>query len=382
MNEAALARLGTYLDVLDLRAAILSNPCTITWLTGYAAPIGTGPSPFEGGPAIAWYRQGELTLILSDAERAAAVAHGVNVREYVGYALDEPLCALGRQADVLRGALREHGALSGAIGIELGFLPAALARVVAEELPHAAQAPLDTELPPLRAVKTEAEIDKIRRALRLCDLAQARVGQQARAGTTEMELWTSLKQATETEAGEPLPVLADVVAGRRTVDIGGPPTNYTVQPGDPILLDVVLRLDGYWGDNANTYLVDEPSTELRSMYRVVGNALQRGIDAVRPGVKASALDGLLREAIRAAGYEPYPHHSGHGLGTSYHEEPRLVPHNEMTFAPGMVIALEPGIYMPDVGGVRREHAVLVTSTGCEVLTRHMAPWRHESTESE
>ncbi len=92
---------------------------------------------------------------------------------------------------------------------------------------------------------------------------------------------------------------------------------------------------------------------------------------MKPGVAAGELDGLLRAAISDAGYEVYPHHSGHGLGTSYHEEPRIVPYNDLKLEPGMVLALEPGVYLPDVGGLRLEHAVLVNRDGCEVLTRHL-----------
>ena len=141
--------------------------------------------------------------------------------------------------------------------------------------------------------------------------------------------------------------------------------------GDPLIADIVPRRNGYWGDNCGTHFVGEPAEELKRAYGVVRETLRAGVEAVRPGLRSCDLDGMLRQAIDRQGYPVYPHHSGHGLGATYHEEPRIVPYNDMLLQPGMVIALEPGIYIPEVGGVRLEDVVLVTETGCETLTHHL-----------
>ena len=156
-------------------------------------------------------------------------------------------------------------------------------------------------------------------------------------GVSEISLWGELKAGLEVQAGGRLPVLADLVAGVRTGEMGGLPGAYVLQEGDPVIADIVPRLDGYWGDICGTHFVGAPPAEMAKIRGIVRDALRRGIDAVRPGVIARELDAMLRETIRAAGYEPYPHHSGHGIGVSYHEEPRLVPYNDMALAPGMVV---------------------------------------------
>jgi Xaa-Pro dipeptidase len=223
----------------------------------------------------------------------------------------------------------------------------------------------------LRMIKTAQEIEKIRAALRLADLAQFEIRKHLQPGITELELWTLVKSQVELQAGCRVPVLADLVAGVRTGDIGGLPSSYALQPGDPVMLDFVPRFDGYWGDNCNGYFVGQASKELEKIHQVVRGALKAGAGSIKPGIRANALDVLVRNYIRQAGYEPYPHHTGHGLGATFHDEPRIVPYNTQPLAPGMVLVLEPGVYLPGVGGVRLEDAYLVTDSGCEVLTTHL-----------
>ena len=371
MHTENLARFGDYLHSQGVTAALLANPFTITWLTGYAAPIQTGPSPFDGGPALAWLHEGVLTLIVSDGEAAAARATGAAVRDYAGYTVNLPLDCTERQRAVLRAVLVPEASFRGRVAFEPNYLTAALTATAQGALPDAVWQPLDPGAARLRAVKTADEIVKIRAALRLCDLGQQDVREHLRPGVTELELWASLKSRMEEAAGGRVPNMIDLVAGLRTVEMGGPPSNYRLAEGDAVICDVTPRLDGYWGDNCGTYFVGEPDAELRNIYHTVNEVLLRMVAAVRPGLPARALDQMARDALRSAGYEPFPHHAGHGLGAAYHEEPRLVPYNSMVLEAGMVIAVEPGVYVPGLGGVRLEHALLVTADGAEVLTKHL-----------
>jgi Xaa-Pro dipeptidase len=371
MNQTNLARFADVCRTQGITAALLSSPWTIAWLTGYAPSIQTGPSTFEGGPALGWWCEGELALITSDAEAGPVRAAGAAVHDYVGYTIDESLAVVERMARVLGEVLTGAAGRGAVVGVEMRFLPAVLLDRAQSALDGATLRPIDGALEGERAIKTPEEIARLQAALALCDLAQATVAENLRAGLSEIALWGQVKARMEVQAGERVPVLADLVGGSRTGDIGGPPGPYVLQPGDPVIADIVPRFDGYWGDNCGTHFVGTPGADMARIYGLVRDALRRGIDAVRPGLRARDLDGLLRETIRATGYPVYPHHSGHGLGVSSHEEPRLVPYNDMPLAPGMVVALEPGIYLPGIGGVRLEDVVLVTDTSCELLTRHL-----------
>ncbi|MCS7060883.1 MAG: Xaa-Pro peptidase family protein [Anaerolineae bacterium] len=371
MQQANWDRFRDFLRGHGFEAALLSSPATLTWLTGYAPPIQTGPSPFEGGPALAWVRGDEFIVVASDAEAPAIEATGVPTRAYVGYTIEQPLAGTERQLAALLEVLKPHAGLHGTVAVELNALPAAMLGPLHDALPNARLQPQDGALNAIRAIKTAEELDKIRAALRLCDLAHEFVRPRLQAGVREIELWGQMKAHLEADIHQHLPLLADLVGGLRTAEIGGPPGEYVLQEGDPLILDMVPRLNGYWGDNAATYFVGEPSAQLRALYNLSRDTLRRGIEAVRPGVKAKDLDHMLRSAIRDAGYAPYPHHSGHGIGVTFHEEPRIVPYNDMALEAGMVILLEPGVYVPGVGGVRLEHALLVKPDGCEILTHHL-----------
>ena len=180
---------------------------------------------------------------------------------------------------------------------------------------------------------------------------------------TELDLWALVRAAIEGEAGERTPVVADLVTGPRTADVGGPPGDRALAEGELVLCDLVPRRRGYWGDSCSTFAVGEPSAAARSHHRAASEALERAIEAVRPGVVAGDIDARARPGLE------YPHHTGHGLGTSFHEEPRLVPGSTVVLEPGMVIALEPGSYEGGEG-VRVEQIVLVTDQGCELLSGH------------
>ena len=191
---------------------------------------------------------------------------------------------------------------------------------------------------------------------------RGRRARTAQPGVSELELWAAVRGAMEATAGARLPVLADLVSGPRTCDVGGPPSPRALAEGDLVLCDLVPRLGGYWGDSCATFAVGEPSAEAVAAHAGARATLDEVIAAVRPGAVAGELDALARAAPRV----PAPHgpwdRDGLPRGAAHH------PGSPVVLEEGMVVALEPGSY--DGAGVRVEQVVLVTAGGCEILSGH------------
>ena len=135
-------------------------------------------------------------------------------------------------------------------------------------------------------------------------------------------------------------------------------------------LDFGASYRGYCSDITRTVVLGEPNDAQRRIYETVREAQQAAVDAIRPGMTGKEADRVARDRIKASGYEKYfGHGTGHGLGMEVHEAPRLSPRGEEILEPGMVVTVEPGIYLPEFGGVRIEDDVIVTEDGREVLTQ-------------
>jgi Xaa-Pro aminopeptidase len=331
-------------------ALLATRPATVTWLTGYAEDVEWGPSPFALSPIALIAPDGPPVLVVSEDGAEAAAAAGAEVFSYRGFSV-EPMDPVGGASRALREAVGSRR-----VATEPGYLPAALA-------PEIDWVDIGDGLRLVQAVKDEDEIAKIRGAIGLCNAGQADARARAVPGVTELELWTHLRYAIERGAGVRTPIVADCVAGPRTGETGGAPGRRAIQEGDLVLVDLVPRRDGYWGDCCATWAVGEPSQTAVAHHKAARERLERVLEAVKPGAVAADLDAICRTGL------DYPHHSGHGLGADWHEEPRIVPGSTTVLEPGMVVAFEPGSY-GEKEGVRVEQVVLVTTGGCEVLSGH------------
>ena len=364
LDPAIRSRLSAWLERSGLDAALLTSPFSVDWASGHESAIETGPNPFAGGPALLLLELRRLTLLHPDCEAPDLAALDLTGLAYASYTPAGPLVPHATYLEKARELLA--GRHPANLGVEFRHLPAVLADRVA------GATPIDDAIAGLRTIKTAAEIVSIRAALDLCDHAQAILPSLVQPGRTELAIWGDLRAALEARAGRRLPLLADFVSGTRTADIGGPPTSRTVAAGEWVLADIVPRLGNYWGDICNVIPAGQPAGRYAELRAVASDALDHALSLLRPGAVAGDIDRQVRDFITQRGFTPYPHHTGHGIGVCYHEAPRIVADDPTVLAPGMVIALEPGIYLPGEGGVRLEDVALVTSTGCEVLTRHRA----------
>ena len=202
----------------------------------------------------------------------------------------------------------------------------------------------------------------IRAAISVCDAGQRAARAHAKAGITELELWAAVRGEMERAAGTRLPVLADLVSGLRTTEIGGPPSSRIIEDGDLVLCDLVPRVEGYWGDSCATSPSASPARKhVRPMHapaRCSLSSSRRSAPARSPAIWTPGRGHSSSSPTTPAT----------GSAPGYHEEPRLVPGSTTVLEAGMVVAIEPGTYAD--AGVRVEQVVLVTPDGCEVLSGH------------
>ncbi len=230
--------------------------------------------------------------------------------------------------------------------------------------------PLKDPAAKLRVVKDEEEIEAIRRAVQMVDAAFPQVLEAIRPGRTEREIALELEYDLRARGAERMAFEMILVSGARSALPHGRPSEKVVEAGDLVLLDVGVVCDGYCSDFSRTVLVGTvPEPWQEEIYRAVLAAQEEGLKTVRAGVPAAEVDARVREVIEEYGYGAYFGHStGHGLGIQVHEPPRLGRFSEETLEAGMVVTVEPGIYLPERGGVRIEDVVVVREDGAEVLT--------------
>lgn len=231
------------------------------------------------------------------------------------------------------------------------------------------------EIEKLRMVKSAAEVERIERAVATNSLAFAAVLKKIRPGMSELEVAAEIDYRSR-RAGASGPAFDTIVAsGARSALPHARPTGNPVEANQLLLIDMGATQEDYTSDMTRTVGIGKPSAFWKRTYNAVLESQLAAIDAIRPGVKASEPDRAARQVLERHGLEKtFTHSTGHGLGLEIHEAPRLGRKEKTKLLEGMVVTVEPGIYLEGKGGIRIEDTVLVTKTGCRILTPTSKDW--------
>lgn len=224
----------------------------------------------------------------------------------------------------------------------------------------------------LRKIKDAIELTAMRAAVALTDATLAQALPQIRPGMTELELSWIMESYMRTQGAEGVAFELIVSSGPNSARPHARASSRPIQAGEPIVIDMGARLNGYCADLTRTFCLGQPTDAGRfwEVYQTVLRAQLAAETAIRPGLTGQQGDAVARELISAAGYgDNFGHGLGHGVGLAIHEEPRLSRINPNPLAPGNLVTVEPGIYLSGWGGVRIEDIVWVTENGVEVLTQ-------------
>jgi Xaa-Pro dipeptidase len=227
----------------------------------------------------------------------------------------------------------------------------------------------------IRAVKTPAEVERLRRTNEIACFGLDAFKEFAVAGRTEAEVAAAVNSAIVSKGHgyrgtRVVRSYPTVWSGPETAD-GWQYFRHrrrTIEPNDVVMIELGTVADGFWSDHTRTVVAGRASDAQKSAFDAVLAASRAGFDAARPGVSGGAVDAASRAACVAAGFEQFPHHTGHGTGFRYHESrPQIVPDGEHVIAAGNVIITEPGVYVEGLGGFRHEDNAVVTAEGAKVL---------------
>lgn len=361
-----LGRLRAALAAADVDGArpdglLVTTPANIRWLTGFTGSAG---------------------VLLVTEERALLTSDG----RYRTQA-DEQLAASGAAADVsvrIGGVTTQREALADAAGdaAVLGLEAAGVTWAGLQSW-QAVLAPRELVathgvVEGLRAVKDDGEVARMARAAAIADAALGSVLHllaDAGAGRgdplTEERFAASLDHAMRLLGAEDRAFETIVASGEHSAKPHARPGGRTLGPGDPVVVDFGATFDGYRSDMTRTFcLGGAPTGELATVFSVVAAAQAAGVAAVAPGKAAGDVDSVCRDVIAAAGWaERFEHGTGHGVGLDIHEQPSVGSGSTAILEPGTVVTVEPGVYLPAVGGVRIEDTLVVTRTGSRPLTR-------------
>jgi Xaa-Pro aminopeptidase len=341
------AALAPRLETLELDSVLVTRMTNIRYLTGFTGSAGT-------------------LLVRRDPLLIVDFRYALQVSEQVSD-IDVRVVFNSREIwpETMRELARDG---SGKIGFEAEALTAAQYLALTAENRYE-WVPTRGLVEALRAIKDDAELEAIRTAMQLTDETFARILDVLKPGLTELRIAGEIELLQRSLGSERSPYDIIVASGPRTALPHGMASARVIGDREPVMFDFGGVVRGYASDLTRTVHIGSPSPEFRRLYDIVLEAQNLAKAAMRPGITSRAVDAIGRDHIAGHGYgEAFGHSLGHSIGLDVHETPVLSPHDDMTLESGMVLAIEPAIYVPEIGGVRIEDLVVITENGASTLT--------------
>lgn len=344
-----LDRLRARLDGAEVDALIVTNLANVRYLTGF-----TGSAGVLAVTADAAVLTTDGRYRTQSAEQVGS--SGAKVEIAIG-----PLSA---QRDAVRACLLH----ATRVGLEADHVTWSGKRLWAELVP--AVYPTSGEVEALREVKDGGEVERMARAAAIADAALEEVLGLLGEGVSEAEFALALDTAMRRGGAESTAFETIVASGPNSAKPHHRPTDRRISKGEPVVVDFGATFEGYRSDMTRTFYVGgEPEGEIARVFEVVRESQARGVASVAAGVAARAVDDVCRDVIREAGWaDRFEHGTGHGVGLDIHEAPTVSQLGTATLAAGMIVTVEPGVYLPGTGGVRIEDTLVVTEDGSRPLT--------------
>ncbi|MDC3419267.1 Xaa-Pro peptidase family protein [Aquibacillus koreensis] len=340
----------------NVDAVFITSKANVYYISNYYT------DPHERLVAVYITKSGDTTLIVPAMEKADALASGWK-GDILTYSDSENPWELFAQH------VNNHPPLS--IGIEKNHMTVERQEALQGILPSCRFKNINELLASLRLLKDQSEYKLLKQAAQLADLGVKTGIESIEAGKGELEIVAQIEYILKQQGIRDMSFSTMVLSGQKTASPHGTPSLDQINSGDLVLFDLGVVFEGYCSDITRTVAYQSISQKQEDIYNTVLTAQQKAIDAVKSDTDIGLLNRIARSHIKEAGYGNYfTHRLGHGIGIDVHEYPSLNSNNTLKIQKGMSFTIEPGIYVPHIGGVRIEDQVFVTKEGPELLTKY------------
>lgn len=356
MNQR-LTKLQSWMRENDIEVSFLTSSENVFYLSGYYT------NPHERLLALAVFQTEEPFLVCPAMEVPDAKRSGWD-HEILGYSdIENPW-------EMILNSINNRIKSVSKAAIEKEHMNVERYEHLSKLFPQAAFVSAEEKLRMLRMIKDAKELKIIEEACALADFAVEFGASEIKEGKTELEILNALEYALKQKGVTEMSFSTMVLTGANAASPHGNPGETKIQKGDLVLFDLGVVVDRYCSDITRTVAYGDIDDKQKDIYDTVLKAQLAAIEVSKPGVTAAEVDLTARRIISDAGYgEYFPHRLGHGLGISVHEYPSLTETNPLIIEEGMIYTIEPGIYVPNVAGVRIEDDIYISGDGAKVLTK-------------